>query len=56
MVAGLQHDVSLSKLKLLELERAVSVSFRRLHYHASMTGLPMKQNADLQTILSQSQN
>ncbi|KAG2023416.1 hypothetical protein CC2G_001072 [Coprinopsis cinerea AmutBmut pab1-1] len=35
MVAGLQHDVSLSKLKLLELERA---------------------NADLQTILSQSQN
>jgi hypothetical protein len=45
MVAGLQHDATVSRLKLLELERAVSFSFPyivrpsillTLSYHATL--------------------
>ncbi|KAK0465123.1 uncharacterized protein EV420DRAFT_940382 [Desarmillaria tabescens] len=32
MVSGLQYDASIAKLKLLELERAVSLDFRRLNF------------------------
>jgi hypothetical protein len=40
MVAGLQHDATVSKLKLLELERAVSV-FHFAHLVLTLNIFPL---------------
>jgi hypothetical protein len=54
MVAGLQHDASVSKLKLLELQRAVSfrpIQSLNIKHLSVLISIFIFQNGDLQKVL-----